>query len=74
MPRSFSSGLESMHADFGRLAFAKDAALFEHGVDERRLAVVDVRDDSDVSNIGSGSHNPRSITEKGRERHRGPRD
>jgi hypothetical protein len=32
-----------------RLALAEDAALREHAVHERRLAVVDVRDDRDVA-------------------------
>ena len=30
---------------------AEDAALVEHGVDQRGLAVVDVRDDGDVANV-----------------------
>ena len=30
---------------------AEDSALTEHGVDEGGLTVVDVRDDSDVTNI-----------------------
>ena len=38
------------------LVRAEDAALVEHGVDERRLAVVDVRDDRDVAaeRVGDG--------------------
>ena len=31
---------------------AEDAALIEHGIDEGGLAVIDVRDDGDVSNVG----------------------
>jgi len=32
------------------LVGAKNAALLQHGVHERGLAMVDVRDDSDVAN------------------------
>ncbi len=32
-------------------AFAQRAGLPQHGVDERRLAVVDVRDDGDVAEV-----------------------
>ena len=38
------------------LAFAINAALTEHRVDQSRLAVVDVRDDRDVADVGTGSH------------------
>ena len=38
------------------LAFTKDAALPEHRIDERRLAVVDVGDDGDVAEIGTSLH------------------
>ena len=34
----------------------KHAGLAEHGVDERRLAVVDVGDDRDVADVGTGWH------------------
>ena len=56
------------HADFGGevergltmvdgvLPFAIDAALAEHGVDERRLPVVDVGDDGDVSEVLAALH------------------
>ena len=39
------------------LVVAENAALFEHRVDERGLAVVDVRDDGDISNRVVG-HRP----------------
>ena len=39
------------HARGHLLPFAKDAALPEHGVDKRGLAVVDVRDDRDVADV-----------------------
>ena len=32
--------------------FAENSRLFEHGVDEGRLAVINVRNDSDVPDIG----------------------
>ncbi len=38
------------------LPFAKDAALFEHGVHEGRLAVIDVSDNGDVSEVWAGLH------------------
>ena len=38
------------------LVRAEDMALLEHRIDERRLAVVDVRDDSDVSQIFVRTH------------------
>ncbi len=44
------------HARARRLPLAKDAALLEHGVDERRLAVVDVGDDRDVPDIWPSIH------------------
>ena len=40
------------HPGLGVLPFAENAALAEHGIDERRLAVVDVCDDRDVADIG----------------------
>ena len=45
------------------LAFAEDAALLEHGVHQRGLAVVDVGDDGDVADIGAGLHAPGSTIE-----------
>src|SRR5205085_12031912 len=33
------------------LVVAKDAALFEHGVHQRGLAMIHVRDDSDIANV-----------------------
>jgi len=38
------------------LAFAEDAALLEHRIDQRRFAVVDVRNDGDVTNVGPCFH------------------
>jgi hypothetical protein len=38
------------------LAFPEDAALPEHRVHERRFAMVDVRDDCDVPDIGTSLH------------------
>jgi hypothetical protein len=40
------------------LSFAVQAALFEHGIDESRLAVVDVSDNSNITDIWPGLHNP----------------
>ena len=44
------------HALAHVLVVAEGARLPEHGVDERRLAVVDVRDDRDVTEIRAESH------------------
>ncbi len=49
MPRSRSRSFESMTRSRHLLVGAEDAALAEQGVDERRLAVVDVGDDGDVA-------------------------
>ena len=40
------------------LALAVDPTLAKHGIDQRRLAVVDVGDDRDVSDVLTGLHNP----------------
>ena len=53
MPRSRSRSFESITRSRTLLVGAEDAALAQHGVDERGLAVVDVGDDGDVAN---GSH------------------
>ena len=53
MPRSRSSGLESITRSCDDLIVAERAGLAEHLVDERRLAVVDVRDDGDVTDLHS---------------------
>ena len=46
----FALEVHAVHEPFlGFLSFAKDAGLFEHGVDESSLAVVDVRDDRDIA-------------------------
>src|SRR6185312_15593524 len=45
------------NAGFNALALAKNATLLKHGVDEGGLTVVDVRDNSDVTDVCSGSHN-----------------
>jgi hypothetical protein len=34
----------------------KHAGLAQHGVDKGGLAVVDVRDDRDVADVGAGRH------------------
>ena len=41
------------------LAGPKRAGLPEHGVDERRLAMVDVGDDGDVAEVGAAGHGAR---------------
>ena len=53
MPFSRSRSPESMHALVDVLVLAERAGLPEHGVDERRLPVVDVRDDRDVAEVGA---------------------
>ena len=50
MPRSRSSSFESMMRSTWVFVGAKGAALLQHGVDQRRLAVVNVRDDGDIAN------------------------
>ena len=42
---------------FEVLAFAEEAALPEHGIDQRRLAVVDVGDDREIPDVLAGVHN-----------------
>ncbi len=56
MPRSRSSGFESITRVLDGLPLAEDAALLEHGVDQRRLPVVDVGDDGDVTYVGTRTH------------------
>ena len=51
MPRSRSSGLESMTRSGDDLVVAEGAGLPEHLVDERGLAVIDVRDDGDIADF-----------------------
>ena len=46
------------HALVDVLVLAESAGLPEHRVDEGRLAVVDVRDDRDVAEIGAACHPP----------------
>ncbi len=53
MPRSRSSGFESMHPLLDDLVLAKCAGLPQHLVHEGRLAVVDVRDDGNVPDLHS---------------------
>ena len=43
------------------LVLAERARLPEHRVDERRLAVVDVRDDRDVADVGALGHRERTV-------------
>ena len=51
MPFSRSRSIESMTRSRDVLVLAERAGLPEHRVDERRLAVVDVRDDRDVAQV-----------------------
>jgi hypothetical protein len=53
MPRSRSSAKESITRSGYLLVRPEGAGLVQHGIDERRLAVVNVRDDGDVANVGS---------------------
>ena len=48
------------------LVLAERARLPEHRVDERRLAVVDVRDDRDVADVGAGGHRDRTVAARPR--------
>ena len=51
--------VDRVHDPLGhRLVRAEDAALPEHGVDQRRLAVVDVGDDGDVAEVRPDLHVP----------------
>ena len=50
------------HALVDVLVGAEGAGLPEHRVDERGLAVVDVRDDRDVAEIGAAGHRSRVLT------------
>ena len=53
-----------VHDQIGDLLIgAEDVAIAQHGVDEARLAVVDVRDDGDVAEMGLGrfSHIPSGL-------------
>ena len=43
------------------LVLAERARLPEHRVDERRLAVIDVRDDRDVADVGALGHRDRTV-------------
>src|SRR6185436_15227053 len=59
----FALEVDRVHDALGdRLVLAKEAGLPEHRVDERGLAVVDVSDDRDVSNVFSLLH--RSIVSR----------
>ena len=51
MPRSRSRSLESRMQSPDELAGAELAALPQQGIDQRGLAVVDVGDDGDVTDI-----------------------
>jgi hypothetical protein len=47
----------AVHDPLGHLlVLAEDVALLEHGVDQRRLAVVDVGDDRDVADVSACCH------------------
>src|SRR5262249_13809669 len=47
------------------LVRAEGAGLPQHRVDERRLAVIDVRHDGDVADVISGGHVDQSIDDRG---------
>ncbi len=49
MPRSRSRSFESITRSTTSWLLTEDAALVEHGVDQRGLAVIDVGDDGDVA-------------------------
>ena len=66
MPFSRSRSIESMHALRDVLVLPERARLPEHRVDERRLAVVDVRDDRDVPDVLAGGHRGRVALTPGR--------
>ena len=53
IPRSRSSGLESITRSCDDLILAERAGLAEHLVDQGGLPVVDVRDDGDVADLHS---------------------
>ena len=55
MPRSRSSPRVHDPVD-GLLVGGERARLAQERVDERRLAVVDVGDDRDVADVGTGLH------------------
>ena len=61
MPRSRSMSPESNHAVHHGLVLAVDAALLEHFIDQRRLAMVNVRDDGDISNVFLIRHGRQSL-------------
>ena len=56
MPRSFSRSFESITRSGSTVRSSKRAGLLEQLVDQRGLAVVDVRDDGDVSEPFLGQH------------------
>ena len=49
------------HAVHHSLILAVDAALLEHLIDQRRLAMVNVRDDGDISNVFLIRHGRQSL-------------
>ena len=51
MPRSFSMSFEVHRAFIDALIFAERTGLFQERVDERRFAMVYVRDDRDISDL-----------------------
>jgi hypothetical protein len=61
MPRSRSM-IIAVHRAFGHgLIFAEGAGLFQQVVDQRGLAVVDMRDDRDIAEVHGGPLKRKSI-------------
>ena len=52
-----SQSLEKYLQEIGKvdLISPEDSRLAQHGVHERCLAVIDVRDDGDISKVGAGN-------------------
>jgi hypothetical protein len=52
-----------VHGAFGELMVLVEASLLlEHGVDQGRLAVVDVGDDCDIAQVGANGHAKRVLS------------
>ena len=59
MPRSRSWSLRVEHAFGHLLVVAEDVRGLQQAIDQRRLAVVDVRDDGDVADVGLAHEAPK---------------